>query len=254
LKRAAEILDQPADRRFALALFGASTLIFVTAAIPILLDKEWITVAWALEAAALAWLATRIPEEGLVKASVALAAAAFVRLVLNPLLWGYHPRSGTPIVNWYLYTFGVPAVAFLLAARWISGSGWARSSRLPEILRAASGILLFVLLNVEIADFYSTGVSLTFRLSGGGLGEDMTYSLSWGLFAIGLLFLGLAQRSKLTRAAALLVLLLTIGKVFLHDLWNLGALYRVGSIVGLAIALLAVSFLTQRFVLARERP
>jgi len=55
------------------------------------------------------------------------------------------------------------------------------------------------------------------------------------------------------RAAALVVLLMTMGKVFLHDLWDLGALYRVGSIVGLAIALLAVSFLTQRFVLSREQ-
>ena len=56
------------------------------------------------------------------------------------------------------------------------------------------------------------------------------------------------------RAAALVVLLMTIGKVFLHDLWDLGALYRVGSILGLAVALLAVSFLTQRFVFAKERP
>ena len=48
------------------------------------------------------------------------------------------------------------------------------------------------------------------------------------------------------------VLVLTVGKVFLHDLWELGSLYRVGSIVGLAVALLGVSFLTQRFVLPKE--
>jgi len=82
----------------------------------------------------------------------------------------------------------------------------------------------------------------------------MTYSLAWGIFALVLLLLGLARRSKPTRAAAIVVLVLTIGKVFLNDLWNLGALYRVGSIVGLALALLAVSFLTQRFVLARDEP
>jgi uncharacterized membrane protein len=46
---------------------------------------------------------------------------------------------------------------------------------------------------------------------------------------------------------------LTIGKVFLHDLWHLGALYRVGSMVGLAMALLLVSFLTQRFILRGDR-
>jgi uncharacterized membrane protein len=49
------------------------------------------------------------------------------------------------------------------------------------------------------------------------------------------------------------VLLLAIGKVFLHDLWHLGSLYRVGSMVGLAVALLVVSFLTQRFALRGNR-
>jgi uncharacterized membrane protein len=67
-----------------------------------------------------------------------------------------------------------------------------------------------------------------------------------------LLALGIGRKSKMARAAALAVLLLTIGKVFLHDLWDLGALYRVGSIVGLAVALLAVSFLTQRYVFPKE--
>jgi len=52
--------------------------------------------------------------------------------------------------------------------------------------------------------------------------------------------------------AILTMLVLTVGKVFLHDLWELGSLYRVGSIVGLAVALLGVSFLTQRFVLPKE--
>jgi len=159
-----------------------------------------------------------------------------------------------PIFNWYLYTFGVPVIAFLAAARWSAQSDAARRARMPELLRVAAGVLLFILLNVEIADFYSVGSSLAFRWRGGSLGEDMTYSLSWGAFAIGLLFLGISRQSKATRAAALLVLLLTIGKVFLHDLWDLGALYRVGSIVGLAIALLAVSYMTQRFVLSGERP
>lgn len=254
LRRSSALLESAADRQFTAALFGAVTLVFVTAAIPILLEKEWITVAWALESAALAWLWTRVPQEGLVRASAALAAATFVRLIVNPALWGYHARSGTPIVNWYLYTFGIPAASLLLAAALLRGGEWAERHRLPAILSAASGILLFVLVNVEIADFYSPGTALTFRLSGGGLAEDMTYSLAWGVFALILLALGITRESRPVRAAALLVLLLTIGKVFLHDLWDLGALYRVGSIVGLAVALLAVSFLTQRFVFVRQRP
>ena len=252
LRRVLKMPGEPAQHRFTAALFGGVTLLFLTAAIPILLDREWITVAWALEAAALAWLATRIKENGLLYACGALAAAAFVRLVLNPSLWSYHPRDPTPIFNWYLYTFGVPAIAFFLAAHWLRDEASAEDMKLPGLLRIFGGVLVFVLLNVEIADFYSTGSTLAFRLSGGGLAQDMTYSLAWGLFALVVLLLGITRKSKATRAAALVVLLLTIGKVFLHDLWDLGSLYRVGSIVGLGVALLAVSFLTQRYVFSRE--
>jgi uncharacterized membrane protein len=115
-------------------------------------------------------------------------------------------------------------------------------------------VLLFALLNVEIADYYSTGQAGSFRFSGESLVEDMTYSLSWGAFALVLLGLGLVRRSRATRIAAILVLLLTIGKVFLYDLWHLGALYRVASVVGLALALLAMSTLIQRFILRQDPP
>ena len=39
-----------------------------------------------------------------------------------------------------------------------------------------------------------------------------------------------------------------LGKVFLHDLNALQDLYRVGSLVGLAVSLIFVSLLYQRFV------
>jgi uncharacterized membrane protein len=64
--------------------------------------------------------------------------------------------------------------------------------------------------------------------------------------------LGMALKNRPARIGALVVLVLTVAKVFLHDLWALGSLYRVGSIVGLAIALLGVSFVTQRFILPKE--
>ena len=52
-------------------------------------------------------------------------------------------------------------------------------------------------------------------------------------------------------------LLVTIGKVFLYDLGALQDLYRVGSLVGLAVSLILVSLLYQRFVFRKapqERP
>jgi uncharacterized membrane protein len=48
--------------------------------------------------------------------------------------------------------------------------------------------------------------------------------------------------------------LATIAKVFLYDLGELRGLHRVGSLVGLALALLSVSVLYQRLVFRARSP
>ena len=58
---------------------------------------------------------------------------------------------------------------------------------------------------------------------------------------------GIARRSKLLRVMALLLLGLTIFKVFLFDLSSLEKLYRIISFIVLGAILLAVSFLYQRY-------
>ncbi|MEO8624140.1 MAG: DUF2339 domain-containing protein, partial [bacterium] len=92
-----------------LALVAAATLACVTVAIPLQLDKNWITIGWALEGAALVWLFRRIPHVGLMAAASALLGTTFVRLALNPAVLTYHARGGMPILNWYLYTYLVCA-------------------------------------------------------------------------------------------------------------------------------------------------
>ena len=48
------------------------------------------------------------------------------------------------------------------------------------------------------------------------------------------------------------LLLVTVLKCFLHDLSRLGGLYRVGSLLGLAISLVLVGVLLQRFVMIKS--
>jgi uncharacterized membrane protein len=234
------------------AVLGGTSLLFFTAAIPILLSNEWLTVAWALEAAALAWLWLRVKHGGLLIAAGLLGAGTLLRLLVNPALLEYHPRSGTPIFNWWLYTYGVSALALLAAWRLLAEDEKTRDSALRSFFAFAGGLLLFVLLNIEIADFYSTGSTVTFQFSGGGFEQDMTYTLAWGVFSLALFGLGMWMRSKPARIWAIVLVCITVAKGALHDVWSLGSLYRVGAIVGLAVTLLAVSYLTQRFVLRAD--
>jgi hypothetical protein len=245
-------LELPGERALGrLAMVSGAVLAFVTVAIPLQLEKQWITIGWALLAAALAWLWRKLPHWGLLVWTGGLLAAVFMRLVFNPAIFEYHARSSTPIVNWYLYTYLVAAAAFLFTAVQLRHRKERLVPGFPGLSScAASGgvILMFILLNIEIADFYSTGSELTFNFSA-GLAQDLTYTIAWGIFAFGLLTAGIMLGSRAARVSAIGLLSVTVAKCFMHDLWRLGGLYRVGSFMGLAICLTLVALLLQKFVL-----
>ena len=67
-----------------LALIAGAALAFVTVAIPLQLRHQWITIGWALEGAALAWVYRRIPHRGLLYSGVALMTAVFVAAGAQP--------------------------------------------------------------------------------------------------------------------------------------------------------------------------
>jgi uncharacterized membrane protein len=245
---------EPAGERLLsrLALTAAAALAFITVAIPLQLEKQWITIGWALEGAALIWLFRRIPHRGLLAWSGALLAAALVRLSLNPAVLSYHPASHIAIVNWYLYTYLVTAAAFFVAAKLLPDDEAEELTAARPIANACGTILLFFVVNIEIADFYSTGPTLTFNFFSSSLAQDLTYTIGWALFAVAMLIAGLVLHSRAARVAAIILLLVTVLKCFLHDLARLGGLYRVGSLLGLTISLLLVGVLLQKFVIRKS--
>jgi hypothetical protein len=234
-----------------LALVAGAALAFVTVAIPLQLDKNWITIGWAVEGAALAWLYRRVPHRGLLLATTGLLTAVFVRLALNPEVLTYEPRGALRIWNWYLYTYLICAGAMLLAAWLLSRTDDTLRPGMPRLstlLPAAGAVLVFLLLNIEIADFYAVGPTITFNFTA-TLAQDLTYTLAWAVFAIGLLAAGIWLRTRPARMAAIGLLSVAVLKAFLHDLGRLGGLYRVGSFVGLAICLALVAVALQKFVM-----
>jgi len=230
-----------------LALVAATVLGFITLAIPLQLDKEWITIGWALEGAALVWLFRRIPHRGLLLWGGALLTAVFTRLVFNPAVLEYHARSATRVFNWYLYTYLVCAIAM-----YVAGYLFPRTTKWAvAALNVAGTVLLFLLVNIEIADYYSTGTSLTFNFWSAPLPQVLSYTLWWALFALAMLVAGIVLHQRAVRVAAIVLLSVTILKCFLMDLSHLGGLYRVGSLLGLAGSLVLVGLLLQKFVIRK---
>jgi uncharacterized membrane protein len=225
------------------------SLFFITLICPIQFERQWITISWALEGAALCWLYRRVPHPGLRATGAALLVVVFVRLALNPAVLEYQTRGDSAIWNWQLYAYSICAVALFVAAWWLDPPRHLLGGiNLRGLFATLGGILLFLLLNIEIADAFtpSGSRSIAFDFSG-NFGRDMTYSIAWGLFALALLGIGFAMRSKHTRYAGIGLLAVTLLKLFFHDLAMLDSLYRIAALIVVAITALAASFLYQRF-------
>jgi uncharacterized membrane protein len=242
-------------RNSQLALFGGATLFFITLIFPIQFDRQWITVGWALEGAALCWLFRRVPHPGLRLAGVGLLVVVFVRLALNPAVLSYHPRAAFPIFNWYLYTYGIATACLFVAARLLAPPrNVMLGHNVRPLLYTLGTVLAFFTVNIEIADYFSTpGVAaLTFQFSG-NFARDMSYSIAWALFALLLLIVGIRKRTAATRYAGLAMLGITILKLFFHDLSQLDQLYRIGAFIAVAVIAIVASFLYQRFLAAASK-
>ena len=255
--------SNPAARLNQLAWFGGVALAFITLIFPIQFERQWLTVAWALEGAALLWLFRRVPHPGLRLVGVGLLGIVFVRLGLNHAVFSYHVRGETAVLNWYLYAYGLTIASLLAGARFISNHdsgapgpeprGMVLGIEAPPILNALGVILAFILLNIEVADYFTVpgARTLAFHFSG-NFARDMSYTIAWALFALGLLGVGIWRTSRAARYAALGLLSVTLLKLFLHDLAQLEALYRIGALFAVAIIAILASLAYQRFLPGNE--
>lgn len=244
--------DDPV-RTEAVVWFAAAALGLVSIAVPLQLEREWITVGWAINAVAVLALWRRLDHAGLKYLGLVLLAAVTVRLVANPWVLSYHSAGGTILINWLAYTYLIPAVALLASAGLLRRfevarlRSWepARPFAAPACGLAAVAVI-FVWINLAIVHAFTASGSLQLTLERLPA-RDLTTSLAWAGYAVVLLVLGLSRSSRQLRWVSLALLVVTILKVFLHDLGELEDLYRVASLVGLAGSLIAVSIFYQRF-------
>jgi uncharacterized membrane protein len=191
-----------------------------------------------------------VPHSGLRLTGVGLLVVAFARLALNPAVLTYHPRAAVPIFNWYLYAYGIVTVCLFLGARLLAPPrnlvlGW----NIVPLLYGLCAVIGFLLVNIEIADYFSTpGMqTLMFQFTG-NLARGMSYSIAWALFALMLLVIGIRTRVAPVRYASLGLLGVTVLKLFLFDLSQLDQLYRIAAFIVVAIIAILASFLYQRFL------
>ena len=252
--------------RSSLAILGIHALALATLFLGLATAQQldrWVwtpTFAAACLGAALVWRKT--DHAPLKYGSLAFAALAGASALVAGVLES-HQTYGIPLLSGHGFDFFLPGAALVAAAL------CAHALEVPrarpgekELYRlgipwaaVASGLagLAVVLLwiTVEVENQFASGDR--FHLEFGDLpARDLSLSIAWAVFAMLLLLAGMSRRIGVLRWVSLVLLLATIGKVFLLDLEDLRGLYRVGSFLGLAVSLLAVSLLYQRFVFRKE--
>jgi uncharacterized membrane protein len=159
--------------------------------------------------------------------ALGVAAIVLVRLAFNPYVLDY-PIGPTPIFNWLLYGYGIPAASFIAATRQFGGS---RDDLLVAVLEAGSAVFSLLLLSLELThaiygdlrtlpleDFGAGAALIALWLAFGGVllavGERRQRPvLRWG----GWLLLGVTTYVALLWQPIMLVFGVKIGNLAIFD-------------------------------------
>ncbi len=153
---AAELLvkrEQRPGQAISIALFATGTLSALALALTFALEKGWLTIALALMSLATAWISMKRRIPFLRWLAAILAAIVTLRIGYDPRIAG-RAVGTTPIFNWLLWGYGVPALAFWAGAYFLRQ----RKDDAPLRMVEAAAILFTVLLAfTEIRHYVSGG-------------------------------------------------------------------------------------------------
>jgi uncharacterized membrane protein len=148
----------------------------------------------------------------------------------------------------------VATAAFITAMWYAIATGYRRAppgvrERGPAIAVATTlaHAVSVLLVTAEIGSFWE----LQEAVGTAAFARQLSVSVAWALYALGLILVGFRRAASLLRHLALALFGITVLKMFSVDLLELDGVYRIGGFVSLGLILLAASFLYQRSVARR---
>src|ERR1700727_1297139 len=220
---ATEILDRREHRpglQISVALFATGTLSALALALTFALDKGMLSIAIALMSLGTAWISMQRPIPFLRSLAASLAAIAVMRTAYEPRIAG-DAVGTTPIFNWLLWGYGVPALSFWIGSMFLRRRGDDASLRSVE-----AAAILFTVLLVYLEIRHAVNGGDVYR-SSAGLTETALQVCAAFAMAIGLERLRVRSGSIIHNISAILLTLFAgaatlVGLLFIDNPYVFG--------------------------------
>ncbi|MBR0777471.1 DUF2339 domain-containing protein [Bradyrhizobium diazoefficiens] len=236
----------------ATALFATGTLGALALALTFALEKGWLTIALALMSLGTAWISMQRPIPFLRWLAAIFAGLVTARIAYDPRIVGDAVGS-TPIFNWLLWGYGLPALSFWGAARFLVRRGDDPPLRMVE---AAAILFTALLVFMEIRHF-ATGGRMTAApsLLEFALQVCMTLAMAIGLERLRLRSRSIVHNVGAVALTAIAGLISVFGLLGLENpmLWRTDVGGAVFNLLLLGYALPAVLMLLLSYAVVGER-
>ena len=201
--------------------------------------EGWIAAIWAGMATVLMALAWMMRRRTFAVQAIVLATAAVLRGVLFDLIGEtqgdfWHGPLYRMSVAAFVLLAALPFAFKLRGAEFWEGASPAPPEAFARALRHPEQWFFF-------APFGMMVMALAVKLSSGHI------TIAWSLLGLGTFLFALAVGERSFRLAGLVLLLVSVAKILLMDVWKLSTPDKFTTLIILGIALIAVSFLYTRF-------
>jgi hypothetical protein len=223
------------DTRVVLLSTGVA-LTFLTLAAPIQFAGYRITMAWAIEMAALAWIGARVNSWKAVYAALAVFLLVLARLDgIDAWMYG-SAADYNPIANARFLTFAISAAAAWFAAFSI------RTERKAAIFYLGGHYVMLWALSLEALAWVGRNAAAENLVSA----QSAAVSILVAGYAVLLIGGGVVYKFAINRIVGLGLIGCVIAKLYLYDVWLLGRIYRIVAFGALGALLLLTSYVYSR--------
>lgn len=233
------------------ASYAAVSGIMTVIAMFLVLEQRWLLPALAAEMAALGWIGLKMDFPKLRQAAYLLSLLVLIRFA-DDLTLRFEPfQPFLPVLNSRFLSCAFAVAGFYVCLhamkqhqeRFVTGE-----LNVLKILFVVTQALSLLLLSVEIHDFFRfRSPRHVLGYADANYAYQLSLSVFWALYASVLTGIGIIKRLREARMMGILLLGVTVLKVFLLDLSRLDTFYRIISFIVLGLLLLAVSYGYHRF-------